>query len=173
MCGISGFLSAPSASLVPNALSSSMAALSHRGPDDSGLFEDSSHGVGLAHARLSILDLSSLGHQPMLSDDGRVVLVFNGEIYNFRELRVELEADGCNFRGHSDTEVLLNLYLTQGHSADGVQAMLRRLNGIFAFAIWDAGPCEGCFGCEAPLLQRHKCRLCLRQRDQGTTTTAA
>lgn len=139
MCGISGYLSSPSASLAANALSSSKVALGHRGPDDSGLFEDRSHGVGLAHARLSILDLSPLGHQPMLSDDGRVVLVFNGEIYNFRELRVDLEAEGYDFRGHSDTEVLLNLYLAQRHSADGVQAMLRRLNGIFAFALWDAG----------------------------------
>lgn len=139
MCGISGFLLSPSASISANALSSSKAALGHRGPDDSGLFVDRSHGVGLAHARLSILDLSPLGHQPMLSDDGRVVLVFNGEIYNFRELRVELEADGYYFRGHSDTEVLLNLYLAERHAADGVQAMLRRLNGIFAFAIWDAG----------------------------------
>ena len=138
MCGISGYLSSPNASLAANALFLSKVALGHRGPDDSGFFEDRSHGVGLAHARLSILDLSPLGHQPMLSDDGRVVLVFNGEIYNFRELRVDLEAEGYDFRGHSDTEVLLNLYLAQRHSADGVQVMLRRLNGIFAFALWDA-----------------------------------
>jgi asparagine synthase (glutamine-hydrolysing) len=138
MCGISGYLSSPRTSLASNALSSSKAALDHRGPDDSGLFEDRSYGVGLAHARLSILELSPLGHQPMFSDDGRVVLVFNGEIYNFCELRVDLEAEGYVFRGNSDTEVLLNLYLAQRHLADGVKAMLRRLNGIFAFAIWDA-----------------------------------
>ena len=139
MCGITGYLLSPSASLPADALFSSKVALGHRGPDDSGLFEDRSHGVGLAHTRLSINDLSPLGHQPMLSDDGQVVLVFNGEIYNFRELRFDLEAEGYSFRGHSDTEVLLNLYLAQRHKADGVQAMLRRLNGIFAFAIWDAG----------------------------------
>ncbi len=139
MCGISGYLLSLKASLGANALSLSKVALGHRGPDDSGLFEDRSHGVGLAHTRLSILDLSPLGHQPMVSDDGSVVLVFNGEIYNFRELRVDLQAESYCFRGHSDTEVLLNLYLSHRHSADGVQAMLRRLNGIFAFALWDAG----------------------------------
>lgn len=87
--------------------------------------------VGLGHVRLSILDPSPLGHQPMLGADGAVALVFNGEIYNFRELRAELEAGGFEFRGHSDTEVLLNLYLAEG------DAMLSRLNGIFAFALWD------------------------------------
>ncbi|MEI6066074.1 MAG: asparagine synthase (glutamine-hydrolyzing) [Methylococcaceae bacterium] len=106
--------------------------LAHRGPDDSGIFVDQNAGVGLGHRRLSIVDLSPLGHQPMLGADGTVVLVFNGEIYNFRELRVDLEAKGFSFRGHSDTEVLLNLYLAEG------EAMLSRLNGIFAFAVWDS-----------------------------------
>jgi asparagine synthase (glutamine-hydrolysing) len=96
------------------------------------VYEDYERGLGLAFARLSILDLSSLGHQPMHSADGAVVLVFNGEIYNFRELRADLEAQGISFRGHSDTEVLLNLYLAEG------DAMLSRLNGIFAFALWDS-----------------------------------
>lgn len=109
----------------------SLLALSHRGPDDSGLHVDKTVGIGLGHARLSILDLSPLGHQPMLSGDGQVVLVFNGEIYNFHELRKDLESKGYVFRGHSDTEVLLNLYLDQG------EGMLPRLNGIFAFAVWD------------------------------------
>lgn len=71
----------------------------------------------------------------MLSDDGQVVLVFNGEIYNFRELRVDLEAEGYHFRSNSDTEVLLKLYTAQRHLVDGVPAMLRRLNGVFAFAM--------------------------------------
>lgn len=110
----------------------SFAAIAHRGPDDSGIFEDSEHRVGFAHARLSILDTSPLGHQPMMTDDGAVVLTYNGEIYNFAALRAKLEAVGVSFRGHSDTEVLLRLYVAEG------AAMLPLLNGIFAFAIWDA-----------------------------------
>jgi len=138
MCGITGYLLSLNDLPDAIALASAKFDLSHRGPDDSGIFEDRAHGVGLAHARLSILDLSPMGHQPMVSQDGKVVLVFNGEIYNFRELRAELEALGQPTRGHSDTEVLLNLYLAQRQLADGVTAMLRRLNGIFAFALWDA-----------------------------------
>lgn len=128
MCGILGF----SGSFDRAALNAGLCAIAHRGPDDSGVFVDAAAGVGLGHVRLSILDLSTLGHQPMLEADGAVVLVFNGEIYNFRELRAELEAKGYGFRGHSDTEVLLNLYLAEG------EAMLPRLNGIFAFALWDS-----------------------------------
>lgn len=131
MCGIVGISVSPSLALDPAALRASLAALEHRGPDDSGVYHDHACGLGLAFARLSILDLSSLGHQPMHSADDAVVLVFNGEIYNFRELRAELEAKGVSFLGHSDTEVLLSLYLAEG------EAMLSRLNGIFAFALWD------------------------------------
>ncbi len=125
MCGILGF----SGAFDPAALSAGLRAISHRGPDDSGVFTTAR--LGLGHVRLSILDLSPLGHQPMVSVDGAVVLVFNGEIYNFQELRVGLEARGVVFRGYSDTEVLLNLYLVEG------EAMLSKLNGIFAFALWD------------------------------------
>ncbi len=131
MCGITGISFLPNITLNPASLRASLTALAHRGPDDSGIFQDHRHGIGLAHARLSILDLSPLGHQPMHSPDGSVVLVFNGEIYNFRELRADLEAKGVSFRGHSDTEVLLNLYLAEG------EGMLSSLNGIFAFALWD------------------------------------
>ncbi|HEX6588859.1 MAG TPA: asparagine synthase (glutamine-hydrolyzing) [Longimicrobiales bacterium] len=131
MCGIAGFSASPSSSLFDR-LEATLPALAHRGPDDSGIFTAQADGVGLAHARLSILDLSPLGHQPMASADGAVVLVYNGEIYNFLELRAELEAAGHAFRGHSDTEVLLQLYLA--HGVD----MLPKLNGIFAFAIHDA-----------------------------------
>ncbi|NJD05856.1 MAG: asparagine synthase (glutamine-hydrolyzing) [Methylococcaceae bacterium] len=127
MCGILAF----SGSHDPARLASGLRAIAHRGPDDNGVFIDHAFGVGLGHVRLSILDLSPLGHQPMASADGAVVLVFNGEIYNFRELRAELEAQGHGFRGHSDTEVLLTLYLRDG------EEMLPRLNGIFAFALWD------------------------------------
>lgn len=128
MCGILGF----SGAFEPAALSAGLRAIAHRGPDDAGVFMDAESGVGLGHVRLAIQDLSPLGHQPMLGADGAVVLVFNGEIYNFRELRAELEARGHSFHGHSDTEVLLNLYLAEGES------MLPRLNGIFTFALWDA-----------------------------------
>jgi asparagine synthase (glutamine-hydrolysing) len=138
MCGIAGYFNGSNIPYRENALTEAITILANRGPDDSGLFEDSDHGVGLAHTRLSILDLSPFGHQPMTSDDGRVVLVFNGEIYNFRELRAELEVLGYVFHGHSDTEVLLKLYLAQRKAGLDVAAMLRRLNGIFAFALWDA-----------------------------------
>lgn len=127
MCGIIGF----SGRFDVAALNAGAEALHHRGPDDAGFFMDKASGIGLAHVRLSIIDPSPLGHQPMVSSDGVVTLVFNGEIYNFRELRAELESKGFTFRGHSDTEVLLNLYLAEG------DAMLPRLNGIFAFALWD------------------------------------
>lgn len=100
----------------------------HRGPDDQGIYLDGN--LGLGHRRLSIIDLGS-GHQPMLTPDGNLVVVFNGEIYNHQALRRELEARGCVFRTHSDTEVLLHLYLEYGEQG------VNRLNGIFAFAIWE------------------------------------
>lgn len=138
MCGIAGYSFTPTARLPGIALSGAVVDLAHRGPDDSGIFEDPARGVGLAHTRLAILDLSPMGHQPMTSDDGGTVLVFNGEIYNFRELRIELEALGHIFSGHSDTEVLLRLYLAHRQAGNPAATMLRRLNGIFAFALWDA-----------------------------------
>ncbi len=128
MCGILGY----SGSANTESLYAGLSAIAHRGPDDSGVFVDKMAGVALGHVRLSILDVSPLGHQPMLAANGAVVLVFNGEIYNFLELRAELETKGFAFRSHSDTEVLLNLYLAEG------EAMMPRLNGIFAFALWDS-----------------------------------
>ncbi|NCC05061.1 MAG: asparagine synthase (glutamine-hydrolyzing) [Proteobacteria bacterium] len=127
MCGILGYSGLCGQAILEDGLR----VLAHRGPDDSGIFVDEPANVGLAHRRLSILDLSSTGHQPMFSSNGQVVLVFNGEIYNFRELRLELEGKGYIFRGNSDTEVLLNLYCSEG------EAMLPRLNGIFSFALYD------------------------------------
>ncbi len=131
MCGIGGFYFLNSNQKISVLLSETVSNLHHRGSDDSGTFEDRSAGIGLAHTRLAIQDLSLAGHQPMQSQDGMSVVVFNGEIYNFQELRTELEAKGMLFRGDSDTEVLLNLYQAEG------EEMLSRLNGIFAFAIWD------------------------------------
>jgi asparagine synthase (glutamine-hydrolysing) len=129
MCGIVGMWMRRDSD---SSLSDSLDAIAHRGPDGRGEYRDERHGVVLGHVRLAIIDLSPAGAQPMASDDGQVVLVFNGEIYNFRELRAEMETRGVTFHGHSDTEVLLRLYL-----ADRL-AMLPRLNGIFAFAIYDS-----------------------------------
>lgn len=106
-------------------------ALHHRGPDDAGLWMNAARSVGLAHTRLSILDLSPGGHQPMISADGRRVICFNGEVYNFRELRTELAQCGVVFKTESDTEVLLQLYERDG------EAMVGRLRGMFAFCLWD------------------------------------
>lgn len=127
MCGIIGAWGNPAADrvLAANRLQA------HRGPDDEGHYRDMNAQVALGHVRLSILDLSPLGHQPMSDATGKVIIVFNGEIYNFRELRRELEEAGYGFRGHSDTEVLLALYRARG------EAMLPMLNGIFAFGIYD------------------------------------
>ena len=129
MCGIVGY-----SGINHNKISLSKAILeiNHRGPDDFGSFIDEAEGLGLGHTRLSIIDTSSFGHQPMHSSDSRVILVFNGEIYNYKELRSELKTKGFVFQGKSDTEVLLNLYLEEGVN------MLSKLNGVFAFSIWDA-----------------------------------
>jgi asparagine synthase (glutamine-hydrolysing) len=104
----------------------------HRGPDAGGTWEDAAAGIALGHRRLSIIDLSPAGAQPMASADGRWVIAFNGEIYNFLDLRGELEERGATFRGHSDTEVLLAAV-----SECGVQETLQRSNGMFALALWD------------------------------------
>ena len=127
MCGIIGY----SGRFAHAALQGGIRSICHRGPDDAGDFHDPTACAGLGHARLSIIDLSPLGHQPMEALDGAVQLVFNGEIYNYRELRAELEAKGHAFRGHSDTEVILHLYLEEG------ERMLSRLNGIFTVAFFD------------------------------------
>ncbi|GAB1460114.1 asparagine synthase (glutamine-hydrolyzing) [Thauera sp.] len=134
MCGINGiFAYAPAAAAVDRTellrVRDSMIA---RGPDGAGVWIGGDGRVGLAHRRLAILDLSEAGAQPMHSTDGRLVVSFNGEIYNYPELRSELERDGIAFRSHSDTEVLLHLYRRHG------PAMVGRLRGMFAFALWDA-----------------------------------
>src|SRR5205085_8655036 len=103
-----------------------------RGPDGAGEWQSPDGHVVLGHRRLAIIDLSAGAAQPMQSADGKVVITFNGEIYNYRALRAELEAAGCRFRTQSDTEVLIHLYAVSGST------MVARLRGMFAFAIWDA-----------------------------------
>jgi len=131
MCGIGGFSFSLETQSAKDLLNQILEKIKHRGPDDSGIYEEPNKKLGLVHARLSIQDLSSFGHQPMLSEDSQIVIVFNGEIYNFKELRNDLLEKGVKFNGHSDTEVLLNLYIREGVD------MLHKLNGIFAFALWD------------------------------------
>lgn len=133
MCGFAGFLSHDFSDGEAR-LRAMRDALRHRGPDDAGLWLDADAGIALGHRRLSIVDLSPAGHQPMISPGGRLVLAFNGEIYNFQELRDRLETEGRApvWRGHSDTEVLL-----AGFEAWGVTTTLSRIHGMFAFALWD------------------------------------
>jgi len=125
MCGISVILGEPD----QGRISAMVAAQSHRGPDDDGIWLDLETGVAFGHNRLSILDVSSAGHQPMFSADGNLVLTFNGEIYNYLELREQLS--GYPFHSHSDSEVILAAFKRWGPSC------VERFNGMFAFAIWD------------------------------------
>jgi len=134
MCGLAGYLTN-----APNGHDGHLAAvrrmispITHRGPDDEGTWADAESGVALGFRRLAIIDLSANGHQPMCSESGRFVMVFNGEVYNFTELRPELEALGCRFRGHSDSEVMLAAF-----ERWGVEKSLRRFTGMFAIALWD------------------------------------
>jgi len=129
MCGIAGFLRTCAPGADEADLRRMGEAIRHRGPDAGGEFLDDC--IGLAHRRLSIIDLSADGNQPMFSVDGRYVIVFNGEIYNYLELRAELEKAGTVFRSRTDTEVIIALYAAKG------RACLDDLNGMFAFALWD------------------------------------
>jgi asparagine synthase (glutamine-hydrolysing) len=135
MCGFAGFIDlarrTPEADLLARA--EGMAArLCHRGPDGDGVWADAAAGLGLGHRRLAILDLSPTGHQPMVSADGRYVIAYNGEVYNFPELRAEMEEEGVIFRGPCDTEVVV-----EAIAAWGLEAALGRMTGMFAFALWD------------------------------------
>jgi len=134
MCGIAGFwrISGGSIEVLSSLTARISDSLEHRGPDDSGVWVDGSAGLGLGFRRLAIQDLSAAGKQPMVSPCGRFVMVYNGEIYNFRDLARELEDQGARFLGHSDTEVLITAI-----SRWGLEAALERINGMFAFALWD------------------------------------
>jgi asparagine synthase (glutamine-hydrolysing) len=133
MCGIAGFIGGRwDGAEAEDRLVRMTGAIAHRGPDDVGTWCDADARVALGHRRLSIVDLSHEGHQPKASASGRWMIVFNGEIYNFRTLRAELEALGATCRGHSDTEVMLAAI-----EAWGLDAAVRRFAGMFAFAVWD------------------------------------
>ncbi|MDX8523688.1 asparagine synthase (glutamine-hydrolyzing) [Mesorhizobium sp. MSK_1335] len=134
MCGIAGILVTPEVMdpKLLEAIGQMTSSLRHRGPDGEGLWMDRDAGVALGHRRLAIVDLSRAGHQPMRSATGRFVITFNGEIYNFRDLRRELEGAGHQFRGTGDTEVLLCAI-----EMWGLEHALRRCAGMFAFALWD------------------------------------
>ena len=133
MCGIIGFFDTSgkwqggAAARIGGAMTQ---RVSHRGPDGEGIWQDGA--LLLGHRRLSILDLSPEGHQPMASGSGRYIIVFNGEIYNFQELSRELTARGAHFRGRSDTEIMLAAF-----DAWGVNQALQKMHGMFAFALWD------------------------------------
>lgn len=135
MCGFSGIFNVNTGSL-SDIVARMNAAILHRGPDDGGIWEDQEVGLALGHRRLSIVDLSAAGHQPMQSSVGRFIIVFNGEIYNHAELRQQLQTEGLapqqGWRGHSDTEVLL-----AGLAGWGIEKTLQACVGMFAFALWD------------------------------------
>lgn len=129
MCGIVGIFNRNGAPVSPVILRRMADAIAHRGPDSEGFFTESF--IGFGHRRLAIIDLSAAGHQPMQTPDGRYVITYNGEVYNYQEIRIALESRGWQFHSRTDTEVVLAAYATWG--ADCVQ----RFNGMFAFAIWD------------------------------------
>ncbi|MFM2169251.1 MAG: hypothetical protein RIS79_3622, partial [Verrucomicrobiota bacterium] len=145
MCGIAGILD-PQLTLsdTDRRLAALQSALKHRGPDDRGAWSSPCGVAHFAHTRLSILDLSAAGHQPMGLPGGRFTIAFNGEIYNFKELRSEFEKDRVPFQTGTDTEVLLRLYERHG------QGMLDKLRGMFSFAIWDEHE-QTCFLARDPL----------------------
>ncbi len=129
MCGIAGIFNINGDEVSENTIGNMTKVIAHRGPDGKGTYRD--HNLALGHRRLAILDLTESGHQPMLSKDGRIAVVFNGEIYNFRELRLELEKKGHEFHSRTDTEVLIHSFEEEGIG------FARKLNGMFAFALWD------------------------------------
>ena len=134
MCGIAGVWSAGQPSDLAPIASLMSSSLEHRGPDDCGVWVDTAAPIALSHRRLSIMDVSSAGHQPMASQCGRYVIVFNGEIYNHERIRTSLSDrdPAYSWRGHSDTETLL-----ASISCWGMEKTLQQIEGMFAFALWD------------------------------------
>lgn len=135
MCGIAGLLDAGAIGASAQMTRSAQAmadAIAYRGPDDHGVWCNADAGVALSHRRLSIVDLSPAGHQPMISANGRFIVAYNGEVYNHQTLRRELESRGVQFRGHSDTEVMLEAFANYG-----IEATVKRLIGMFTIAVWD------------------------------------
>ena len=129
MCGIAGIFNLNGEPVSQVILRKMTDAIAHRGPDGEGFYIDSF--VGLGHRRLAIIDLSPAGHQPMATEEGNYIITYNGEVYNFQELRIELESLGHQFRSKTDTEVVLHAYVQWGIEC------VKRFNGMFAFAIWD------------------------------------
>jgi len=129
MCGIAGKVSLKNKNILPDDINKMLRSINHRGPDDEGIYVDKN--IGLGHKRLSIIDLSPLGHQPMLSEDKNIIITFNGEIYNFKKLKDELKILGYNFKSKTDTEVIIYLYKNYGLNC------LEKLRGMFAFVIYD------------------------------------
>ena len=132
MCGITGVWEFKNKNKVSQSLIKNMTdTLHHRGPDDSGIFIDGKNNIGFGHRRLSILDLTAKGHQPMFNDDESLCITYNGEVYNFAEIKKELVDEGCQFKSDSDTEVILKAYQKWGIES------IKKFRGMFAFAIWD------------------------------------
>ena len=129
MCGITGLINLDNSPVSSHVVKGMTDALIHRGPDDEGQWVEKN--VGIGHRRLSVIDLSQAGRQPMISANDRFVLSYNGEVYNFQELRRELEGKGHEFRSQTDSEVVLNALAEWGTQA------LIRFNGMFALAFWD------------------------------------
>jgi asparagine synthase (glutamine-hydrolysing) len=157
VCGTAGFYGTFEKGLVAQIAG----AIAHRSPDDVGEWYSPDGNVGLAHRGLGIVDLSPLGHQPITDASGTAVIVFNGEIYYFCELRAQLESERYSFRSHSDNEVPLVLIRARG------EVMLSSLNGIFAFAIFDQADRTLFLACDAmgqaAVFQRESRRLCFRR----------
>ena len=131
MCGITGILKFDNRKIDKNELLNFTKSLNHRGPDNIDFYINKNENLGFGHTRLSIIDLSSFSDQPMQSNDGRYVITYNGEIFNYLELKNELKLLGYKFKTSGDTEVLLNSFIQWGHDCN------LKLNGMWAFAIWD------------------------------------